>query len=187
MSEPRPVPDRPPRRRIAVALSGAVVVALLALFLSQLNLNPTYSAIALVGRPAPTFDLPSATSGRVQSVALTGKAVIINFWNTWCPPCVQEAPAVARFYAAHATDTDFAMVGIVRDDATSAVRRWVKTRGVGWLVAMDPGETAAVDFGTTGQPETYAVSPEGFVVAKQLGAASTADLEHLLALARGQA
>jgi len=111
--------------------------------------------------------------------------VLVNFWNTWCQPCQEEAPALAGFYAQHADDPSFVMVGVVHDDTAAAVSQWVSSHPIGWQVALDPGNRAALDFGTTGQPETYAISPSGVIVGKRAGPASVDDLERLLALARG--
>ena len=99
----------------------------------------------------------------------------------------QEAPALDTFYARHAKDVDFEMVGVVHDDTTSAVKQYVATEHIPWHIALDPGSQTALAFGTTGQPETYAISPEGVIVAKRVGAASVNDLTRLLEMARGQA
>ena len=145
-----------------------------------------YRGTALLGDPVPALSLTTLDGDTIELADLSGKAVIVNFWNSWCIPCKDEEPALRSFYAAHADEDDFMMVGIVRDDSEGAIRRWVRDYGTAWPVAMDPGARAAVDFGTTGQPETYAIAPGGVVVAKHLGQASTDDLENLLALARGQ-
>ncbi|MCZ7530292.1 MAG: TlpA family protein disulfide reductase [Acidimicrobiia bacterium] len=100
-------------------------------------------------------------------------------------PVCAEHPALAEFHARHADDPDFAMVGIVRDDTEEAARGWVEDKGVSWTTALDPGDRAALDFATTGQPETYAIDPTGVVVGKQLGEVDVDDLEALLARARG--
>jgi cytochrome c biogenesis protein CcmG/thiol:disulfide interchange protein DsbE len=108
----------------------------------------------------------------------------VNFWNSWCIPCEQEAPALQQFYAAHKDDSDFAMVGIVRDDTTGDVRTYVKDNDVGWTIALDPQNEAALDFATRGQPETYAISPGGVVAAAKYGPMSSGELETFLAAAR---
>ena len=79
------------------------------------------------------------------------------------------------------------MVGIVIDDSASAARSYVRARQIPWQIALDPDSRAALDFGTTGQPETYAISPDGVIVAKRSGPATVADLTRMLAMARGLA
>ena len=116
---------------------------------------------------------------------LAGKSVVVNFWNTWCIPCRQELPALKEFYRTHANDSDFVMIGIVRDDTTPEVRRYVRQEKIGWVVALDPGSKAALDFGTRGQPETFVLAPDGQMVGFQWGPSTVAGLEAMLATARG--
>jgi len=163
---------------VALALIGAVLA-------SGLGRSSVFDPVAVLGRPAPADVLPGLKGDRIALADLRGKAVLVNFWNTWCQPCQEEAPALAGFYAQHADDPSFVMVGVVHDDTTAAVSQWVGSHPIGWQVALDPGNRAALDFGTTGQPETYAISPSGVIVGKRAGPASVDDLERLLALARG--
>jgi cytochrome c biogenesis protein CcmG, thiol:disulfide interchange protein DsbE len=177
---------RHPARWIALAV-GLSMATLGIVLATQVNSEPTYRGGPILGKPAPAFDLPVLDGGgrHVKLADLAGKAVIVNFWNSWCIPCQQEHPALAEFHRLHAAERDFAMVGIVRDDTEDAIRASVKDSGVDWTVAMDPGAKAALDYGTTGQPETYAISPDGVVVGKQLSRVSVADLGALVAHARG--
>jgi thiol-disulfide isomerase/thioredoxin len=139
-----------------------------------------------LGKAVPTFSLPNLAGGKVSNVSTAGKSVIINFWNTWCTPCQQELPTLTKFYAAHQADTDFVMVGIVRDpqESNGTIRAYVNDHGMKWTVALDPGDQAALDFATRGQPETLAVSPKGIVAASKYGPMTSTDLEGFLAAAR---
>lgn len=185
------VSPRRPRRRVAVIAAGGALLGFVALsVVLALGLGgdaASYRGTALLGDPVPDLTLPTLDGGTVDLAGLSGKAVIVNFWNSWCIPCKEEEPALRAFYAAHADEPDFGMIGIVRDDTEAAIRTWVREHGTLWTVAFDPGARASVDFGTTGQPETYAISPGGVVVAKHLGRATIDDLERLLRLARGEA
>ena len=172
-----------------VAIGVAVVVAVLAvIFATQVSTDPRSDAAVsrLLGKPVPTFHLADLGGQAVTTDSLVGKAVIVNFWNTWCIPCQQELPALKAFYEQHAGDTDFALVGIVRDDTAGAVRAYVRAEGMDWTIVLDPGSTAALAFGTRGQPETFALSANGRVVGSQIGPASAKNLETLLAAARAQ-
>ena len=170
-----------------VALAVALVVVVLGVVLA-LNVGSDPEADAkqsqLVGKAAPAFDLPNLAGGKVTLADIAGKSAIVNFWNAWCTPCRQEAPALAQFYDRHKDDPDFTMVGIVRQDETGTVRAYVKKNGVSWTIALDPDNTAALDFATRGQPETYAISPSGIVAAAKYGPMSSTELERFLAAAR---
>jgi cytochrome c biogenesis protein CcmG, thiol:disulfide interchange protein DsbE len=173
-----------------IALSVGVVVAALAVVAAtQVGTDPREDANRshLVGKDAPTYDLPTLDGSRIRSSELAGKVVVVNFWNSWCVPCLQEHPALVEFYERHAGDPSFVMIGIVRDDTEPAVRGYVEDKGVPYTVAFDPGGRAALDFGTRGQPETYAISPDGVIAGSKFGESSVANLETMYRAARGQA
>jgi cytochrome c biogenesis protein CcmG/thiol:disulfide interchange protein DsbE len=174
-----------PARWAAAAVAVVVVVFGVVLALN-VGTDPQEDAkqSQLVGKAAPDFDLPNLAGGTVKLGDIAGKSAIVNFWNSWCIPCRQEAPALEAFYDKHKDDSDFAMIGIVRSDTTKAVRAYVQKNGVAWTVALDPESTAALDFGTRGQPETYAISPSGVVAAAKYGPMRPSELERFLAAAR---
>jgi cytochrome c biogenesis protein CcmG, thiol:disulfide interchange protein DsbE len=173
-----------------VASSVGVGVACIAVVLA-LNVGKDPRADAqhsrLVGQKVPTFDLPTATGQRVSNASLAGKTVIVNFWNSWCPPCLQELPALKAYYAQHANEPDLVLLGIARDDTEGAIRQAMKTDGIGWTVAFDPDAKAALAFATRGQPETYVIGPDGVIAASEYGAVTTGDLDTMVAAARGRA
>jgi cytochrome c biogenesis protein CcmG/thiol:disulfide interchange protein DsbE len=170
---------------VAAAVLCAVFVTILG---GRVGKSATFDPVAVLGRPVPADRMPLMVgNGQVDLPALRGHAVLVNFWNSWCQPCQQEAPALAAFYARHASDSDFRMVGILHDDDASAAAKWAASHDMAWQLALDPDSHAALDFGTTGQPETYAISASGVIVGKRAGASTMDDLERLLAMARGQA
>jgi thiol-disulfide isomerase/thioredoxin len=172
-----------------IALAVAVVVVVFGVVLA-VNVGTDPQAAEqqspFLGKPAPSFDLPTLIAGRVSNTSTAGKSVIVNFWNTWCTPCRQELPQLQKFYAQHATDSDFVMIGIVRDpqESNQAIRAYAAEQGMDWTIALDPGERAALDFATRGQPETLAISPSGVIVASQYGPMTAATLETFLRAAR---
>lgn len=173
-------------RRLAALGVVAVVLAGTALAATRLDAPADYRATPLLGHVAPDANVTTLDGDRVAVRGLAGRAVIVNFWNTWCAPCRREVPALETFWSRHSSDADVVFLGIVRDDTEGAVEKWVNERRWDWMIAMDPGDRAALAFGTTGQPETFAIAPDGLVVGRRLGEASVDDLEHLLTLARGQ-
>jgi cytochrome c biogenesis protein CcmG/thiol:disulfide interchange protein DsbE len=175
-----------PARWIALGVV-VVLVAFSVVLATQVGNDPRADANKshLAGRAAPAFKVETLDGQKLSSRQLAGKAVIVNFWNSWCIPCRQEHPELTSFFARHADDPDFAMVGIVRDDTKTAAKRWVEKRGDDWTIVTDPGGKAALAFATRGQPETFAISPDGVIVGYQFGPSSVDDLEQLLEAARG--
>lgn len=178
---------RHPTRWIATGV-GVVVVLVAVVLALTIGSDPRAEATRsrLAGETVPTFRVVTTDGEVITSDDLAGRSTIVNFWNTWCIPCRQEEPALARFRRTHRDDPDVLLLAIVRDDTRSAVEEWMTTHGDRWTIAFDPGGQAALAFGTRGQPETFAVSPDGVVVAYQFGPASTADLETMLAAASGR-
>ena len=173
-------------RWIALVVAG-LLVAFGVVLAVQHRTEASTPRLVQEHRTAPQFDLSSLTDQPVSTKALAGKTYIVNFWNSWCIPCQQETPALAAFWAKHAHDPDVALVGIVRDDTESAVRGYVQDHGIDWTIALDPDGKAALAYGTTGQPETYAISPSGVVAAAKIGPMSSKELELFLAAARRNA
>ena len=175
---------RHPARWIALGVALAVVVLGVVL---ALNVGTDPQAATkeskLLGRPAPSFELQNLAGGTVSSDSLAGKAVVVNFWNEWCVPCIQELPALKQFWNAHKDDPDVAMVGIVRDTRLNDkdLADYTAHDGIGWTIALDRDNRAALDFATRGQPETFVISPAGQISGYQYGPASVRGLELMLA------
>ena len=186
---PAPLPTRRRRWRVArwVALgAGLAFLAFAIVLASQVGNDPTYRGGKVLDKQAPALDLPLLDGGQVSSADLKGKSVIVNFWNSWCIPCQRELPTLKTFAEQHKNDPDVVLLGIVRDDTKDAVSAYVVKNDITWPVALDPDARAALDFGTTGQPETYAIARDGVVVAQQFGEVSVDSLNTMLACTKGQ-
>ena len=176
----------PLRARWIALMVGVVLVAFGVVLAVQHRDEPSVPRLVQEHAVVPAFSVTTLDGTKVDAASLRGKTYVVNFWNSWCIPCQEEHQALADFYGRHAGDPGFAMVGIVRDDTDDAVRRYVASEGVPYPVALDPGARAALEFGTRGQPETYAISPDGVISGTRFGPSSVSNLEQLLAAARGQ-
>ena len=176
-----------PFRWIALGV-GVVIVVLAAVLAANVDTDPRAEANTsrLLGHRAPALSLTRFDGTTIKTADLAGKTVIVNFWNSWCIPCRQELPTLQRWYAAHRNDAGLVMLGIPRDDPAGAIRSYAKDHGMAWAVANDDGaKQATLDFATRGQPETFAISPNGVIIGSVIGPISTQQLDKMLQYSRG--
>ena len=169
---------------LAVGAGISVLAVVLALTVST-DPQEEWNTSRLVGQAAPAFSVEGLDGRPITSESLAGKTVLVNFWNSWCIPCLQEHDALVTWFERNRSDSGVVLLGIVRDDSRNAVRDYVQDENVEWPVAFDPGAKAALDFGTRGQPETYAIGPDGVVVASIFGPVTPPVLDQMVARAQG--
>jgi cytochrome c biogenesis protein CcmG, thiol:disulfide interchange protein DsbE len=157
---------------LAALLPLVLVTALGAVLLSRL---PSASPTA-VGSVAPDFSLADLDGNPLRLADLRGRPVIVNFWASWCGPCVEEFPLLREAAERHAAD-GLVVVGIVYQDRSEAARDFMDRNGATWPAAMDPGDRVASAYGILGPPETYFIGRDGRIVARQIGQFSADSLE----------
>ena len=179
-SDARVGPDlrRLPR---AYLLGAAVVPLVLVVGLGAVLLGrlPATSPTT-VGSVAPDFVVADLDGTPIRLADLRGRPVMLNFWASWCGPCVEEFPLLRDAAAQHA-DQGLAIVGIVFGDRSEAARDFIARNGATWPSAMDPGERVASAYGILGPPETYFIGRDGRIAARQFGPLSEASLHQQLA------
>lgn len=145
----------------------AVLLPSLALLYFSLTRNPRELPSALVGRPAPDFRLAPLEGGGVVSLAdLRKKPVVLNFWSTWCGPCVAEHQLIQR---AMRNAPDVLFFSILYEDAPENAREFISRYGKAAPILLDPGLRTAIDYGVSGVPETFFIDREGIVLYKHAG------------------
>jgi peroxiredoxin len=134
------------------------------------------------GDRAPEFRLTSLDG---RSVALSderGKVVLVHFWATWCPPCVEEMPAIERLYRAF-IGKDFDVLAVSVDEGgAQAVGAFMKDNGLSLPVLLNPDRSVASLYGTFKFPETYVIDREGVVRFKAIGARDWSHPENMRAI-----
>ena len=167
-------------RWVAVGLVLALVVGWAFVAGRSLGRDPREVRSALLGKPAPAFELPTLNGGTVDSTEWDGDVVVVNFWASWCVPCREEAPELEAF-ARQWKDRDVRLVGIVYSDDESEAAAFRDRYRLTYPQALDPGGRTAIDFGVFGVPETYVIDRDGTVMAKLLGAVDAGTLERVVA------
>ena len=136
---------------------------------------------------APALAGPSLVGGADFDLAdQAGRYVLVNFFATWCVPCVREHDDLRQFSDAHAAAGDVRAVSVVFDDKPADVAAFFQRLGGGWPVIANEGGRATIDFGVTGVPESYLIGPEGVVRAKIIGGIDAERLESLLSDVKGR-
>jgi cytochrome c biogenesis protein CcmG/thiol:disulfide interchange protein DsbE len=133
------------------------------------------------GTPAPALRLRGLDGGRVDLAALRGRPVVVNFWATWCDPCVREFPLLRQAAAAHRADR-LAVVGVLTNDRPAAGRDFVRAHGATWPIALDPTAATAARWGAVGLPHTWFIRRDGTLASHQLGELTQAALDRQLSL-----
>jgi cytochrome c biogenesis protein CcmG/thiol:disulfide interchange protein DsbE len=167
------------------ALQGvavALVASLVALLVWQVTTKD--AGAGLVGavedgeKPrAPAFELPSLDGGGTISLAeYRGKAVVLNFWASWCEPCKREAPMLEDAWRRY-RDRDLVVLGVDAQDFKRDARRFAERYGLTYPIAYDgPGESLP-RYGLSGFPETWWIDRRGRLVAYSRGEFTREELE----------
>jgi thiol-disulfide isomerase/thioredoxin len=141
----------------------------------------TYSE--LVGTPAEDFTLPLLGGGSFRLAEHRGKVVVLDFWATWCGPCVQAMPQLMAATRAFAEDVVF--VAVNQGENADIIRTFLAARDWGLAVALDPDGSVARSYQVSAIPQTVVIGRDGTIEHVHLGA--SADLEASLTTVLGLA
>ena len=121
----------------------------------------------LIGKPAPDFTV-NDDAQTLQLSKYRGHTVVLNFWATWCPPCVEETPALIEMQ--HQLQGKVILVAVSTDTDSDAYRTFLKKNGVDFLTIRDGDNKSNRLYGTVMFPETYIIDSQGIVRRKFIGA-----------------
>jgi peroxiredoxin len=118
-----------------------------------------------VGKAAPSFTTEDIHGKTVRLEAYRGKYVLIDFWATWCAPCIAELPRVQAAYRTY-HDAGFEVIAISLDDSKTAVVDFAKARNIPWPQLHNASGSADLveGFGVSSIPATYLIDPQGTVI-----------------------
>ena len=120
-----------------------------------------------IGSPAPDFVLQDS-GGKVALHDFKGQVVVLNFWATWCAPCVQEIPSLMEMNS-KVKDKGVKVVAVSVDVDEMAYVKFLQRHGINFLTVRDPEQKSSSLYGTTGWPETYIIDRQGVLRRKFVG------------------
>jgi cytochrome c biogenesis protein CcmG/thiol:disulfide interchange protein DsbE len=157
------------RRRLLLMIPFGATLAAGGAFLAMLDraqegkFDPHGVPSMLIGKPVPPFTLPGDPG--FASTDLSGRPILVNFFASWCVPCVEEAPVLMGLKQAGVT-----LYGIAYKDKPAATAAFLARHGNPYArVARDEPGRVAIDWGVTGVPETYLIDAQGIVRWRYVG------------------
>ncbi len=171
-------------RRLAII----IVLLVLAGFAGYIYSNLPSTASVVAGDIAPDFTLEDTKGNRISLSNLRGKVVMVNFWATWCPPCIEEMPSMERLHEAMADD-DFVLLAInTETNGRSAVSAFLNKTPYTFPILYDDKGVVHKQYGVYKFPESFIIHKDGTVDQKVIGPldwSSTQTIAYLKGLAKG--
>jgi cytochrome c biogenesis protein CcmG, thiol:disulfide interchange protein DsbE len=152
--------NRPAWKRwlMSVTLVISTALVLMLMLVPRTNAVTTLTA----GEPAPGFDLPLLDGGRVKLADLKGKPVVINFWASWCTPCLKEMPDFQAIYDKY-KDQGLELYGINVGESKVAVNLFQERVGTNFPLLIDEGDQAQNDYKILPLPATFFIDRSGTI------------------------
>lgn len=133
-----------------------------------------------VNMPAPPFELEGMDGSRISLESLKGKVVLLNFWATWCAPCVNEMPYMEEAHSA-GKDRGLVVIGVNVYQKADRVERFLEKTGISFTIGLDPKGKMARDYGVSAIPATFLLGRDGKILNFVMGVVSREQLDQWLA------
>jgi cytochrome c biogenesis protein CcmG/thiol:disulfide interchange protein DsbE len=162
---------------IRFGIPVVLFAALAALLLAGLGNDPKKVPSPLIGKPAPSFDLPllGDESQRLRTSDLLGQVWVLNVWGSWCPACIDEHASVTALAKSGVAP----VYGLNWKDQPENASAWLKRFGNPYTAVLsDLSGSTGIDWGVYGAPETFLIDPQGKIRYKHIGPLTPQNLEN---------
>ncbi len=131
------------------------------------------------------FTLPDLNGQPVSLSDFRGKTVLLDFWATWCPPCLEQVPRLNEFWLTHRDTEQVVVIGVAVDaEGAEVVGPWVAEQKVEYTIVIGD-ESVARSFGTIGFPTLAVIAPNGKIDSLHVGLIEISELEEIVASLSG--
>ena len=137
-----------------------------------------FSTLALAASKAPDFTLRDINGKKHTLSDYEGKVVLLNFWATWCRPCVQEHGVLTAAASRYSGKVRF--LGVVYEDTEERIRAFLKRSGAAYPTLIDEAGKTAIAYGVYGVPETFFIDAQGQILFKHAGPLNHQSIESYL-------
>ena len=146
--------------RLDRILVGAI--AILAMGLVWVVSGTLEPRVVKAGDMAPDFKVVTESGQTITRANFGGKVLVLNFWASWCPPCIEETPSLNAF-AQQMKDQGVVVLAVSIDTNATLYKRFIEKYKVGFDTARDPDANISADYGTFQIPESYVIDRTGHV------------------------
>lgn len=131
---------------------------------------PVTAMAASEGETAPLFTLPDIDADKpaISLESLRGKTVYVDFWASWCAPCLRSMPLINELYGKY-RDQDFEVIAINVDDPIEDGQDFLLDNPLDYLIAADTDNTVLNEFGVTGMPTSFLIDKDGVIRMEHMG------------------
>tara|TARA_R110002167_G_scaffold144413_10_gene334840 strand:- start:73137 stop:73643 length:507 start_codon:yes stop_codon:yes gene_type:complete len=149
-------------KKLSVILCESIVALSLLL--------PVTAMAASEGETAPLFTLPDIDADKpaISLESLRGKTVYVDFWASWCAPCLRSMPLINELYGKY-RDQDFEVIAINVDDPIEDGQDFLLDNPLDYLIAADTDNTVLNEFGVTGMPTSFLIDKDGVIRMVHMG------------------
>lgn len=180
---PNGIDPVPRRGRVAPIVTAVVAVVLLGLVLVMATsplASERQTTSPLIGNLAPAISGTTLDGGTVDIDRYRGRWVLVNFFATWCTPCIEEHPELVDFHERRSATGEATVITVVVETPEEEARRFFAENGGDWPVVLDPEARTSLAYGMVRVPETFLVAPDGTVVRRLIGGVTAAQLDGLI-------
>jgi cytochrome c biogenesis protein CcmG/thiol:disulfide interchange protein DsbE len=143
------------------------------------GINKIFGEVPVEEYTAPPISLELLNGQKLELAEFKGKIVMVDFWSSWCPPCIEEAPVLASVYTEYVSE-GVEFIGVAIWDDYQEVQSYVNRAGFTYHNGIDLRGVVAISYGVRGLPEKYFIDRSGVLVRKFIGPVTEDKLRTIL-------